>query len=199
MILTRVFHLSERWGRLQLAYIFSSLSVSVCSAQRSEEDEEIRLLSFPISWHSYPSTLQSPYQTQNSLIPLSGQQREDQRYVFFLVSKTILCPLALGELLHPTVFLPTFQVLKLAGSKIELTYTYQALCSDAFNSVPEVEGHCSPIFILILLFSCLASSVRKSLKKTSTLVESCKNGQLLSRNCFMTHQHVSYPRCSVRT
>lgn len=43
----------------------------------------------------------------------------------------------MGELSHATVFLPTFQVLELAGSKPELTYTYQAVCSDALNSFPQ--------------------------------------------------------------
>jgi len=49
----------------------------------------------------------------------------------------ILRPFAVGDLLHPTVFLPTFQVLELPGSKSELTYTYQAMCSDALNSFPQ--------------------------------------------------------------
>lgn len=152
--------------------LFSSYAVSAHSAYGTDEDQEVRLLPSLIPQHSYPGTLLCPqqYLEQSSPSLRVGEGRLGN--VFFLVSKTMLCPFAVGELLHPSVFLHTFQVLELAGSKIKLTFTYQAACSDAFNSFPQVEGQSSLIFLsLILLFSCLTSPVRRSLKKASGILQ----------------------------
>lgn len=83
------------------------------------------------------------------------------------------------------VLLPTFQVLELAGSKTELTCTYQAACSDAPNAS---EWKVSLVWLFLLRFFSLHA--RRSLRKRSMLVRSCRN--LFSTKSFLTHQRVTF-------